>query len=86
MITRNLSRHIKEQNWFAVVVDFTVVVSGIFIGLQAADWNQARLDRQEGAYHLNFLYEELVAAIDAAETEIAENEATLRSSFEANML
>lgn len=86
MITRNLSRHIKEQNWFAVVVDFIVVVSGIFIGLQAADWNQARLDRQEGAYHLNFLYEELVAAIDAAETEIAQSAETLENSFEASIL
>ena len=35
-------------------------------GLQVSDWNQARLDRQEAAYHLQFLYEEISDDIDLA--------------------
>ena len=47
MILRRLVEHAKTQNWFAVALDFVIVVLGVFIGIQAASWNQARQDRQE---------------------------------------
>jgi hypothetical protein len=45
MLPRRISQHVKDQNWFAIVIEFLVVVLGIFIGLQVTDWNQSRLDR-----------------------------------------
>ena len=47
MILRRLVEHAKNQNWFAVALDFIIVVLGVFIAIQAASWNQARQDRQE---------------------------------------
>ena len=47
VILRRLVEHAKTQNWFAVALDFFIVVLGVFIGIQAASWNQARQDRQE---------------------------------------
>jgi hypothetical protein len=41
MILRSLSKHITDQNWFAVVLDFLIVVVGVFIGIQVANWNEA---------------------------------------------
>ncbi|MEO1029359.1 MAG: hypothetical protein AAFX02_09920 [Pseudomonadota bacterium] len=35
----------KAQNWTAVGIDFVIVVVGVFIGLQVANWNTARADR-----------------------------------------
>jgi len=36
------------QNWFAVFLDFFIVVVGVFIGIQVANWNEGREDfRQE---------------------------------------
>jgi len=29
MILRSLSKHVKDQNWFAVVLDFGIVVIGV---------------------------------------------------------
>jgi hypothetical protein len=30
MILRRISAHVKDQNWFAVGVDFVIVVIGVF--------------------------------------------------------
>lgn len=32
------------QNWFSVVVELVVVIVGVFLGIQVANWNDARLD------------------------------------------
>ncbi len=46
VILRRFTKHISEQNWFAVWIDLIVVVSGIFLGLQASEWNESREDVQ----------------------------------------
>ena len=48
MLLRNITKHVKDQNWFAVALDFVIVVIGVFIGLQVANWSEARSDRQLG--------------------------------------
>lgn len=40
MLLRRVSNHINEQNWFAVGVDFVIVVVGVFIGIQVSNWNE----------------------------------------------
>ncbi len=47
MILRRPLEHAKSQNWFAVTLDFLIVVMGVFVGIEVANWNQARHDRQE---------------------------------------
>lgn len=44
MILRRLADSIRHQNWFAVFVDLAVVFVGVFVGIQVANWNEARLD------------------------------------------
>jgi len=44
MILRSLTRHVRDQNWFAVGIDFLIVVVGVFIGIQVANFNAARAD------------------------------------------
>ncbi|MEM7728530.1 MAG: hypothetical protein AAF311_04565 [Pseudomonadota bacterium] len=48
MILRRLRSHIQAENWFAVAIDFAIVVVGVFIGLQVANWNAARADDARG--------------------------------------
>jgi hypothetical protein len=47
MILRRVVEHAKTENWFAVTLDFFIVVIGVFVGIEVANWNQARQDRQE---------------------------------------
>ena len=42
MIFRRVKAHIENENWFAVFVDFLIVVFGLFIGLQVNNWNENR--------------------------------------------
>lgn len=46
MILRRLTAHVKAQDWFAAAVDFVIVVLGVFVGLQANNWNAARTTDQ----------------------------------------
>lgn len=48
MRLRNITRSVKDQNWFAVFLDFFIVVLGVFIGIQLGNWNEGRQLR--GAY------------------------------------
>ena len=42
MLLRRITQHVKDQNWFAVGIDFLIVVIGVFIGIQVSNWNEAR--------------------------------------------
>lgn len=59
------------QNWFAVFVDFVIVVVGVFFGLQVQDWNDARKDRLEERALLNRLYTETQGLLDANNDELS---------------
>ncbi len=48
MILRRITEHVKAQNWFAVAIDFVIVVAGVFIGIQVSNWNDARAARERG--------------------------------------
>ncbi len=66
MLLRRITQHVKSQNWFAVFVDFLIVVVGVFIGIQVANWSSLQSDLAE--------YER---ALDRLDVEIAENIAIL---------
>ncbi len=44
MILRRVTGHVKAQNWFAVGIDFVIVVAGILIAFQISNWAAARQD------------------------------------------
>ena len=44
---RRLRVHAAKQDWFAVGVDLAIVVVGVFLGIQASNWNQDRAERAE---------------------------------------
>lgn len=51
MLLRRVIEHVREQNWFAVGLDFVIVVVGVVIGIQVANWNEERLQAREGALY-----------------------------------
>lgn len=42
MLLRSLTKHVKDQNWFAVGLDFVIVVLGVLLAFQFSNWNEAR--------------------------------------------
>jgi hypothetical protein len=75
MILRSVMKHVRDQNWFAVGLDFLIVVVGVFIGIQVANWNDLRRERLEEASILARLQVEVEALIDVQRAELADTEA-----------
>lgn len=53
MILRRVIEHVKHQNWTAIALDFVIVVMGVFIGIQVANWNDARADHRRSENYLS---------------------------------
>lgn len=45
MILRRLTKHIKDQNWFAVGLDFFIVVAGILLAFQITNWSEQQQEK-----------------------------------------
>jgi len=71
MILRRISENLRSQNWFAVILEFVIVVVGVFMGLQVQDWNEARKARIEERELLGRLYEETLGLLEAQRQELA---------------
>lgn len=47
MIPAGIVANLRAQNWIGVAIELAIVIVGVFIGLQAANWNQDRQQRNE---------------------------------------
>ena len=64
MIIRRLAKAIREQSWGTILVEFLIVVAGIFVGLQVDGWNEARKERISERRYLERLQDDLAQDID----------------------
>lgn len=83
MILRRFAQSIRRQDWFAVAIEFVIVVAGIFVGLQVTEWNERRQLRERECNYLVRLQED-VTQMQGAISLIMERgggrrEATLRA-------
>ncbi|MEM6912911.1 MAG: hypothetical protein AAF511_02935 [Pseudomonadota bacterium] len=86
MILRSLTEHVRTQNWFAVGLDFLIVVVGVFIGIQVSNWNAARLERvieRDTLIRLYADFQESIAGLDRdlrfLEQQLADQQVVIRS-------
>ncbi|MGE4073108.1 MAG: hypothetical protein AB7E72_18220 [Lysobacterales bacterium] len=58
MLLRRVIARLRNQEWTAVAIDLVIVVLGVFLGLQASNWNAARDDRASELLYLGYLAED----------------------------
>ena len=46
MILRRAIDRLKRHEWMAVAIELLIVILGVLIGIQASNWNEARIERQ----------------------------------------
>ncbi len=63
MLLRRITKHVSDQNWLAVFIDFLIVVVGVFIGIQVANWNEERIERSLEREYLEQLHDDFVESI-----------------------
>jgi len=71
MVIRRIHHHIASHNWFAVFVDLLIVVVGVFLGTQANNWNQARIERSDAADYRH----EIIENLESDEVDLASRKA-----------
>jgi len=65
MILRRIAAAVRRQDWFTVGVEIMIVVLGVFIGIQVANWNDARIDEGRAAAYLERISLDLDADLAA---------------------
>lgn len=68
MAIRRFREHAARQDWFAITIDVGIVVLGVFLGIQASNWNEGRIERGEARTYRAQIVEDL----KANEEELAE--------------
>lgn len=67
MLLRRITQHIKDQNWFAVLIDFLIVVVGILLAFQITEWGDRQTEKRSLNVALERLHDEIqfnIASID----------------------
>jgi hypothetical protein len=62
MILRRFSEAIAQKDWFTVTIELTILIVGIFLGLQVDDWNEARKDRNDEQQIVERLHDDVMLA------------------------
>jgi hypothetical protein len=83
MLLRRITEHVKAQNWFAVAIDFLIVVVGVFIGLQVDTWNDDRAARVTSKTYYARLSADLAAERETRLMRIEYYEKTKRHAVAA---
>jgi hypothetical protein len=63
VLLRSVIKHVRDQNWTAVGIDFTIVVLGVFMGIQIQGIYQDRRDQAQVEDYLQRLHEDFSLSI-----------------------
>lgn len=72
MILRRVIQHVKKQEWTAIWIDLVIVVVGVFIGIQVANWNEeraAKIKYQLAVERVNAEARENIKILDSAKKD-----------------
>jgi len=61
MLLRKIASAFRRQDWATVIVEFVIVVAGIFVGLQVDSWSSERADRERERIILGQLHSDFTA-------------------------
>lgn len=70
MLLRSVTKHVKDQNWFAVVLDLAIVVFGVFMGIQVANWNEEIAGEKQAKILLQRLYSDINSDLESITVEL----------------
>jgi hypothetical protein len=70
MLLRRITKHVKGQNWFAVFVDFFIVVVGILIAFQITNWAADGADDARAKTYLQRLGSDINTDITNAQRKL----------------
>lgn len=82
MIFRRVKAHIEKENWFAVFIDFLIVVVGILIAFQITSWSEASQANKKESLILDQLESEFTEALEFTRNAKIKNDAAVKANYE----
>lgn len=76
-----LGARLRQQDWVAFTIDLVIVVVGVFLGIQASNWNDERRDRRLAGDYLGRIADDLRSDAD----QLTKREIYWRASQEAGL-
>lgn len=73
MIPRRTYDHAKNHNWFAVAIDFVIVVAGVLIAIQISNWNESRKAAELELRYLARLATDMRSTVEKLSESVAHN-------------
>ncbi len=70
IIDRFRQQEWTPKDWTAIAIDFVIVVLGVFVATQVADWNTARQERERGAFYLQRIADDVRDDVATLESSI----------------
>jgi len=86
MILRRLSQSLKQQNWTAIWIEFVLLVTGVFLGIQVSNWNAAHAEERLGRAYAQQLARDLRVDQDSLSGLMGYYAAVLQSVLETDAL
>jgi len=77
MLLRRVMKHVRDQNWIAVGLDFAIVVLGILLAFQITNWNEIRLQTEREVLVLEALRADFRTIDDGLRFSIAYHERSI---------
>ena len=83
MILARLKKAIREQNWFAVVLEVLIVIVGVVIGFQVTAWGEAQSEQAVEKQYIARFVEDLRRDLDMLASNIESREAQVQAAHAA---
>ena len=77
MLLRSIKEFLKKRDWNSLLLEFVIVVVGVFVGLQAQQWSEERENRQR--------LQRIVVALKADMADARRVEARFQSEIERGL-
>ena len=74
MLLRRITKHVKGQNWFAVGLDFFIVVAGILIAFQITNWSERSSERKLESEYMVLLARDIATFETELSQQIAQDQ------------
>ena len=71
MFFRRLATQLAQQNWTAILIEFLIVVAGVFVGTQVSNWNSDRLEQRRAVGYLERIATNLESDLQGMRASLA---------------
>lgn len=86
MILRRIIAHFRKQEWTAIGIDFLIVVLGVFVATQVANWSAGEADARRGEAYVQRLIADVENDLIGRRQSLAYYEAVNEGALQANAL